>query len=104
MTYEELCDDERWSVLMKRCENLPISKVFAEKIEDMWPEMPDYLRESFEANFDPDDICYFKSIADVIDDFFLYNENSITKEQHDEVLNWASTLKDTDLIHFVERE
>ncbi len=103
MTYEELCDDERWKVLIKRCENLPISKVFAEKIEDMWSEMPDYLRESFEANFDPDDICYFKSIADVIDDFFLYNEASITKEQHDEVLNWASKLKDTELIHFVER-
>ena len=103
MTYEELCDDERWSVLMKRCENLPISKVFAAKIEDMWPEMPDYLRESFEANFDPDEIYYFESIASVIDDFFLYNENSITKEQHDEVLNWVSTLKDTELIHFVER-
>jgi hypothetical protein len=103
MTYEELCDDERWKVLMKRCENLPISKVSALKIEDMWPEMPDYLRESFEANYDPDDICYFESIADVIDNFFLYEEESITKEQHDEVLNWASKLKDIELIHFVER-
>ena len=104
MTYEELCDDERWSVLMKRCENLPISKVFPQKIEDMWPEMPDYLRKSFEDNFDQDNIYYFESITGVIDDFFLYNENSITKEQHDEVLNWASTLKDTELIHFIERE
>lgn len=103
MTYEELCNDERWKVLMKRCENLPISKVFPQKIEDMWPEMPDYLKESFEANFDPDNIYYFESITGVIDDFFLFNEDSITKEQHDEVLNWASKLNDTELIHFIER-
>lgn len=103
MTYEELCEDERWKVLMKRCENLPISKVFAKKVEDIWPGMPSYLRESFDANFDQDDIYYFESIAGVIDDFFLYNEESVTPEQHDEVLNWASKLKDTELIHFVER-
>lgn len=103
MTYEELCDDERWSVLMKRCENLPISKVFVEKIEDMWPEMPDYLRESFDNYYDQDEVHYYISITDVIDDFFLYVEESITKEQHDEVLDWASKLKDTELIHFIEQ-
>lgn len=104
MTYEKLCDDVRWKVLMKRCENLPISKVFPQKTEDMWPEMPDYLRESFNAYYDPDEIHYYMSITDVIDDFFLFNEESVTKEQHDEVLNWASKLLDTELIHFIERE
>jgi hypothetical protein len=39
MTYEELCDDERWKTLLRRCDNLPIFKVSACKIEDMWSEM-----------------------------------------------------------------
>ncbi len=103
MTYDELCDDERWTTLMRRCENLPIFKVFPCKIEDMWPEMPDYLRESFDNYYDPDEIHYYISITDVIDDFFLYEEESITKEQHDEVLDWASKLKDTDIVYFEEK-
>ena len=103
MTYEKLCDDERWKTLMRRCENLPIFKVMAYKIEDMWPEMPDYLRESFEANYDPDDIYYYMDIASVIDDFFLYQEESITAEQYNEVLDWASKLKDTEIVYFIEK-
>lgn len=103
MTYEELCDDERWKTLMRRCDNLPIFKVLPCKIEDMWPEIPDYLRESFEANYDPDDVYYYMSITSVIDDFFLYEEGSITKEQQDEILDWASKLKDTEIVYFEEK-
>lgn len=43
------------------------------------------------------------SITSVIDDFFLYEEESITKEQHDEILDWASKLKDTEIVYFVEQ-
>ena len=103
MTYEELCDDERWKTLMKRCENLPIFKVTACGIDEMWPEMPDYLRESFDEIYDPEEQYYYISVTDIIDDFFLCQEESITKEQHDEVLDWASKLKDTELVYFVER-
>jgi hypothetical protein len=102
MTYEELCDDERWKTLMKRCENLPIFKVLPCQIEDMWSGMPDYLRESFEANYDPDDY-YYMDITSVIDNFFLYEEESITKKQHDEILDWASKLKDTEIVYFIEK-
>ena len=68
----------------------------------MWPDMPEYLKESFYDNLNPDEI-YYVSIIDIIDEFFLFQEESITAEQRDEVLDWASKLKDTEIVYFIEK-
>ena len=103
MTYEELCDDKRYIELMNRCQNLPISKVLSYNTDEMWPDMPEYLKESFYDNLNPDEI-YYVSIIDIIDEFFLLQEESITSEQRDEVLDWALKLKDINLIYFIEKD